>query len=238
MHTCVTKNEDDIRAVLYTHCDLVVKTRFDLMSDEISSIWVEVGLPNSKRFLICQVYREWQKLGHTGSDTVTEQLKRWNIFISQWEKALETDKEVIVFGDINLNFLNWSNSNISTSNQSYKLRHLISALFERIFPLGVSQLVTGATRHFPGQESSGLDHLYSNRPEKISPVQKFQCGGSDHMVICATRFTKSNISIPKYICKQRLLYKQNSTAELGFCSELSRYQCCSGNIYLHHCTNC
>ena len=202
-HPCLTKNQGDVRALVYTHKDLVVSKRLDLMSDEISSVWLEVGLPNTKKILVCQMYREWQRIGETGSDSVDNQLKRWNIFLDQWEEALNSDKEVIVFGDINLNFLNWTAANLSKSNQSYKLRHLISALFTRIFPLGVSQLVTGATRHFPGQESSGLDHLYTNRPEKISPIQKFQCGGSDHMVICAVRYTKASVNHPKYICRRR-----------------------------------
>ena len=59
---------------------------------------------------------------------------------------------------------------LTRSNQSYKLRELISALFTRIFPYGVTQLVTGPTRHFPGQVSSGLDHYYFNRPDKMSAV--------------------------------------------------------------------
>ena len=147
--------------------------RPDLMSDEVSAVWLEVGLPSMRKFLICQVYREWQKLGHIGSDSVAEQLSRWNIFLGQWETALQSNKEVIVFGDVNLNFLNWTDSNLSTSNQSYKLRDLISALFMRIFPFGVSQLVTGPIRHFPGQDSSVLDHLYTNRPEKLHLFKNF-----------------------------------------------------------------
>ena len=46
------------RVVVYTHIDIIAKLRPNLMSDEFSSIWLEVGLPNQKKFLVCQVYRE------------------------------------------------------------------------------------------------------------------------------------------------------------------------------------
>ena len=101
-----------------------------------------------------------------------------------------------------MNHCNWTDPNLPTSNQSYKLRELISTLFTRIIPHGVTQLVTGPTRHFPGQVSTGLDHYYSNKPEKLSPVQKHHLGGSDHMMISAVRHSKTIRSSPKYIRKR------------------------------------
>ena len=100
------------------------------------------------------------------SVSVPEQLSRWLRYLDLWEKALDTGDEVICMGDYNLNHCNWMDKNISRSCQTYKLRHLISALFTRIFPYGVSQLVVGPTRFFPGQKPSGLDHLFTNKPEK------------------------------------------------------------------------
>ena len=79
-----------------------------------------------------------------------------------WEKALEEDREVIVVLDANLDFLTWRSDDQPSHHSSFKLKPLIDALFERIFPLGVSQLVTGATRLERGQPRAGLDHLYTN----------------------------------------------------------------------------
>ena len=50
------------------------------------------------------------------------------------------------------------------------------------------QCVTVLTRFWPGQEPSGLDHLYTNHPVKLSDVQANFQGGSDHKLIFATRF--------------------------------------------------
>ena len=82
-----------------------------------------------------------------------------------WEKALQEDKEVIVTMDANLDFLTWREENLPPHHSSVKLRPLVDVLFERILPLGVSQLVKGATRLERGQPRAGLDHLYTNKPE-------------------------------------------------------------------------
>ena len=65
-------------------------------------------------------------------------MNRWVTFLGQWERALNEGKEVIVTGDMNLNHLDWRNDDISTSNQTKKLRPLINELFTQIFPHGVS----------------------------------------------------------------------------------------------------
>ena len=48
------------RIVCYKHHSLVGQVREDLMSDEFSSIWMELGLPRKRKFLVCQLYREWR----------------------------------------------------------------------------------------------------------------------------------------------------------------------------------
>ena len=64
-------------------------------------------------------------------------------------------------------------------------------LFRRIFPHGVAQLVSIPTRAWPGQPDSGLDHIYSNKTEKLSEVYAEFPGGSDHNLIKVTRYSKS-----------------------------------------------
>ena len=53
-HTCSTLENQDIkmsRVVVYTHISLVVKRRSDLENNNISSIWLECGLPRQKKNL-------------------------------------------------------------------------------------------------------------------------------------------------------------------------------------------
>ena len=181
------------RVVVYKHKSIVSKTRLDLMDDNFSSIWIECGLPNKNKFLVCHLYREWQFLNqeNDSSKSIHEQLVRWLIFLDQWERALATGKECHVVGDININHLNWTKADLPSSSQTYKLRPLIEALFTRIFPHGVKQCVTVATRFWPGHESSGLDHYYTNKPSKLSEINVQHRGGSDHKLILGTRYSKN-----------------------------------------------
>ena len=102
------------RVICYMHQSLVGKVRDDLMSDQFSSIWLEIGLPGKRKILVCQLYRDWRYLGQPDrgahSHTTQEQMRRWIIFIDQWDQALATGKEVVILGDCNLDFLKFDNA--------------------------------------------------------------------------------------------------------------------------------
>ena len=174
------------RVAVYTHSSLRVNRRHDLEDDKIPAVWLECGLPRQKGILICMGYRQWRLLGQedNSSASTAEQFSRWSTFLDKWESAIEEGKEVIVMLDANLDFLTWRNcEHLPPYHSSNRLKSLIDSLFDRIIPLGVSQLVTGATRMQRGQPRTGLDHLYSNRPDKLSSTQTFYTGMSDHKLI-------------------------------------------------------
>ena len=153
---------------------------------------------------MCHIYREWKHLYQedNSSGTIEAQLGRWNQLLNQWERAISEDREVIVAMDANIDFLKWTADNLSPNDNTYRLRPLIAELFSRIFPHGVSQMVTTSTRAWPGQPESGLDHLYTNRPSKLSAVYTEFTGGSDHKIIKVTRFSKSIQQNTRYVRKR------------------------------------
>ena len=122
------------RVAVYVHKDVVVKVRNDLMTDSFSSIWLEVGLKRQKKFLVSNVYREWQHVNQANqeSGTIAAQLSRWESFLHQWETAIETESEIHVLGDVNLNFLDFNNQALRPNTHSARLRPLVDALLDRI----------------------------------------------------------------------------------------------------------
>ena len=194
------------RISVYVDKEINKKIRLDLMSETFSSIWLELGHPRQKKILVCQLYRDWAYLGQSDaiSGSTQAQLTRWLEFLSQWEAALSENKEVVVLGDCNLNFLTFNEacSDHVADAQTNKLKSLVQALFSRILPLGVTQCVQVATRHWPGHTPSGLDHLYTTNPSKLSDVQAVFQGGSDHKLIFATRYSKSIVRKPRIIKKR------------------------------------
>ena len=151
-------------------------------------------MPNKKKFLVCNLSREWQYLGQ-GEDRSTRdiqhQLARWLVFIDQFERALDTGMEIHCLGDVNLDFLTWTKSDLDPAHKTVKLRPLISVLFDRILSREVKQCVTTSTRSWSGQEDSGLDHVYTKTLGKISEVQVHSCGSSYHKIINVVRFPKN-----------------------------------------------
>ena len=193
------------RVAVYTHELVRVKRRQDLEDTRVAAVWLECGLPNQRGVLICMGYRQWRLLGQgdDSSASVPAQLARWSLFISKWEAALQEGKEVIVMLDANLDHLTWRNSScLPAYHSSNRLKSLVDLLFEKIFPLGVSQLISGATRFERGQQKSGLDHLYSNMPDKLSHPRTFFTGMSDHKLVKVIRYTKSFKQLPRYVRKR------------------------------------
>ena len=186
------------RVVCYKHHSIAGKVRDDLMCDEFSSIWLELGLPNKKKFLVCQLYREWRYMGQADkgehSNTIEQQMRRWVVFMDQWDRALATGKEVIVMGDCNIDHQKFNRAGV--------LQPLVDVMKERIFTQGVVQCVQGITHSWPGQTPSGLDHTYTNNPEKLGPIQIIPCGSSDHRLILAIRYTKNLKQAPRYCLKR------------------------------------
>ena len=188
------------RISVFVHKDIQSKVRLDLMSDLFSSVWVELGHKNQKKILVCNLYREWRYLNQVDdqSKSPEAQFERWRIFINQWEQALNENKEVLVVGDVNLDFLQWT----VDESKYHRLQNLSQLIFDKIFPHGVVQCISEATHYWPGRVPKGLDHLYSNQPEKLSHPQVVSNGGSDHKMIMCTRYTKQTIAKPRMVSKR------------------------------------
>jgi hypothetical protein len=201
------------RIAVYVHDDIVCKVRKDLMNDTFSSIWLEVSLPRQKKFLVCHAYREWQYMNQATNESksIPAQNLRWIEFLDQWERALKTDLECLVAGDLNIDHTAWTKLNPPKTSSTYKLKTLIENLFDRILPLGAVQCVNGPTRFESGVASSGLDHFWTSNPNKLSDIHSYFHGSSDHKIIIGTRYTKCVVRNSRYVKKRS--YKNFNTNE-------------------------
>ena len=192
------------RVAVYVHKDIVVKERRDLMTDNFSSVWLEVGLRRQKKFLVANIYRDWkyQGQGNRESGTIAAQLSRWESFLQKWELAIAAGNEIHVMGDTNLDYLDFHKDVHQVQDHAARLRPLTHALQDLAVPNGFLQLIPNATGIWSGQEPSLLDHHWTNKPEKITNVHTFYQGASDHKLIFSIRHTKASISKPRLIRKR------------------------------------
>ena len=101
------------------------------------------------------------------------------IFLAQWEQALNEDREVIVVGDVNLDFL-LVGKDVNSNSHAHRLRELSQLFFDRIFPLGVVQCVRGLpcwriySCDEPETAVNILSDFVKNILDKHAPVKTFQ----------------------------------------------------------------
>ena len=207
LFTAKTIDNEDLnisRLVMYKQEGITAKLRGDLMTNEIDSIWLQLGFKGHKKILVGGLYRVWQNLyqADNSSLSVNSQLQRWNIFLNQWERAIHEGKETIVLGDLNLDWFSSMESDPPRGSSAYRLKPLVEELKAKIIPLGVVQCVRDSTRCWRGQSDSCLDLLFTNTPEKLSQVRAFTRGYSDHKLVIGTRFTKNIKDNTRYTIKR------------------------------------
>ena len=198
-----------IRVVSYKHESVTGKLRPDLMNNTVDSVWIELGFKYQKKLLLGGLYRVWQHMGqgpNKESLSAAAQLGRWQSFLSQWETALQEDKETVVLGDLNIDWLCCnSESSPSDPRQAAKwraARPLMDELDRRITPHGVVQMVRGITRNARGHSDSALDLVFTTTPEKMSEARALVRAYSDHRLVLCTRFTKNIVTSPRYVKKR------------------------------------
>lgn len=153
--------------LIYVNNALNHRRRTDLEDSELEVIWLDVCPFKSKRSLLfAGVYRP-----PSYSQEMDQKLER-NI-----ESAYFLNKELIMTGDFNVNFI---------ENQKFKKHRLIRSILSMNF----KQLVESTTRPI---SNSCLDHVYSNRPERIRNTITYNSGLSDHIPVLCIRLYK-NIS--------------------------------------------
>ena len=157
--------------LLYFRNSLNCQRRHDLEISKIETLWTEVKITNSKPFLICTLYRP---------PTATS---GWiDLLEDELSVAQTTGLEMIIMGDVNIDFQACSNN---------KWLNLVQ-LFD------LTQLVTNPTR-ITQSSSTLIDHVYTSNPESISECFVPSYSISDHFPVCFSRKINCKISKNEHI---------------------------------------
>ena len=153
------------------------------MDNSVCSVWIKIGAKGRKPLILAGIYREFRYLSQQDpnlSGTPQAQKDRWFQFVEMWRKSADR-ADVAVIGDINLDFLRWTqpdDANVS----------LVDRVKDVIETLGFYQQVTTFTRTWNHQPDSCLDHLWMNNPGRLLFVQNIPRSFSDHnLIYCAIK---------------------------------------------------
>ena len=138
--------------------------RLDLEQEDIECIWLEILFPKTKGLLIGIIYRPPDSSKHLCPDFNCK-------FDSMLSTVSSENKECILTGDINCNFL---------ANSDHKELKSIVA------PFGLKQLIRIPTRITPESQTL-IDVICTNEPQHICCTKVIPAGLSDHELIGCAR---------------------------------------------------
>ena len=173
------------RLILLVRDGVQLNVMEDCMSNEVPVIWVKLVTRGRKQIVIGSIYREFHLLlqqAPNNTDDMRLQLARWRKSVSCWKKAARNAK-CILLGDLNLDYCKWDDSN-------YRNNKMIQHTKDEIETMGFCQLVKDYTRHWPGQPSSIVDHVWTNNPASLMSIRNLVRASSDHNLLSTVVRTK------------------------------------------------
>ena len=175
---------------MYISNGIKFQRRLDLENELIEYIWVEILLNASKNFLICCLYRPL-----SGSCYLKNFNKHFQNMLSL---ATAYDKEVILLGDVNANYL--------VKDDCKDFKHILTLL-------GLKQLVKEPTRTCVTTKML-IDIIASTKPKLIWSTQVFPSGFSDHNLVgCICKHNHQKFSPKEIECRD---YSQYNFSEINY----------------------
>ena len=164
------------RHLCFVKEDLEVTQRSDLMSNSISSVWLEMNT-KSQKILICTIYREWNNLDGNGPLDTNQHSENILTLKAQIEIAIK-EGLVIVIGDMNIDLKKWDLPGINKTAEDYQL--LIGECGLELLDFGMTwgRIIESVLKE------SAIDHALTNKPEAVKDYFKVKFHRSDHDLIC------------------------------------------------------
>ena len=135
----------------------------ELPADGVESCWLEVTSKKEQNIIIGCVYRHPHSKLESFHEVMKERLQGLN----------NSGKQVIVLGDININFLQYCNDNRT------------AVYLDMLFDSGFMPITTKATR-ITDHSKTLIDHIYTNVPQKVLKASICLAGISDHLPVFCT----------------------------------------------------
>ena len=160
---------------IYIHSTIQFTLREDLKDLDLKTITVELNLPFTKPIVLTTLYRP------------EGPIEVFNRIESMVSNIVGNNIEFILMGDLNCDLLSGTASRTKHLVQIYKT-------------YGLQQIIKEATRTTLDTQTL-IDHIVTNKPDKVADSGVIPCGISDHDLIYIIRHAK----LPKIKWKPRIL---------------------------------
>ena len=201
------------RTTLAIHNSISYTRLYDLEHDCNSLIWVKIRV-HTRDVLVMSGYRQHGLLNEfklRNTDKIEYQINRFKLYLDSIDKARNLGLDMIIMDDTNVD---------TNPRVDYSLRYNIKALYDMWHDtLADCKLVIHNheyTRYAPHQKPSIIDHVVTNCPLKISPIQTKPNIISDHCSLSFDYKTKPINLQPRFRMSRNIanLTKDNLIREV------------------------
>ena len=187
------------RLMVYAKEELQVKVWPPCNSvNDLPTVTFLISLGREKQTVVNYFYREFTG-GVSGLSDIAAQNERLARQIEHWRTICRGKRDFVSLGDANLCSVRWHDEN-------YERQEQVAMVQSFLLDTACSQLVQGYTRSEIIQggalSRSGIDHCYSNVPEKLSNPVVLVVGDSDHLGVVVTKYTRSAPIKPRTVIKR------------------------------------
>ena len=178
--------------LVYVRNCVSVSRRYDLESKSIEGIWLEILITKSKNILFGSLYRPPISSQFISAD--------FNAILEDTLSLAATEnKEILLVGDLNANFL----PRQCTDRISREVKDLLKGI-------GMSQLIKEPTR-ITEHSSSLIDVILSTHPHNIPVANVIPLGLSDHyMVGCVRKMNSLKFQARTIKCRNYAKYNKEA----------------------------
>lgn len=153
--------------------------RLDLETKQVEGIWLEIKIKKSKSFIIGIIYRPPKNSKHISKNFD-------EIFLNTISKISNENKELLITGDFNCNYLN--KKQCTDFKDDLKLTGLV-------------QLIKEPTRTNDSSQTL-IDLLFSNKPEHLTEIKVTPSAISDHDIIgCKRKINNYKVKPETIFCR-------------------------------------
>ena len=175
----------------YVHDNINWIRRFDLESKDLECLWLEIIPAKSKSFLLAVMYKPPEGSRYLQSNFI-------NLLNDMLSLATKSNKETIIMGDLNVNYLDKSD------------HKEIKSVFNLI---GFKQVITEATRTTENTATL-IDVIQTNNPQVISTTTVIPIAFSDHdLIACVRKLNHRSFNPKTIICRNYKNYSAEAMSE-------------------------
>ena len=182
------------------------KRRKDLETKGTSVVWIQVAHKGKKDILIQSIYRQFQRLNHPTSGTITHQFNRWKSIVDKWKTASLENRELITVGDLNINYLSWDLHPTQQTSQEKSQSKMMQYFKDNITTQGHTIVNTKPTRNVGSltERQTCLDYILTNRIDMMNNYKNIYPTFSDHSLLIYCRKIKSEKNTRQFVRSRKI----------------------------------